>query len=99
MIVTKKPRPLTHIDRVLAYGDRMDRSLGQAHAAARRRTHFRFGALDVVIVEETNQPTKVYLENEGSDALVETTAADLAEAANAVLKLLANPPPMKRSPR
>jgi hypothetical protein len=89
----KKPRPITDVDRLLAYGDRI-----AGKPPARRRTHFRFGKLEVIVIEEASEPTTVYLANRDG-AIVEATAAELAEAANAVLKLLANPPPMKRTSR
>ena len=90
----KKPRPITDVDRLLAYGDRI-----AGKPPARRRTHFRFGKLEVIVIEEASEPTTVYLANRDEAVIVEATAAELAEAANAVLKLLANPPPMKRTSR
>lgn len=38
----------------------------------------------------------VYLENEGDGAIIQATATELGEAAAAVQKLLANPPPVRR---
>jgi len=95
---TMKSRPLTAVDRLLAYGDQLGRALGDT-LKARRRTHRRFGKLDVVIVEQTGEPTKVYLTN-GTDAtVVEATASELTQAAAAIQELMANPPPVKRRSR
>jgi hypothetical protein len=91
----RKTRPLTAVDKLLAYGDSIDRALGET-SKARRRTHRRFGKLDVVLVEQTDEPTVVYLTNGGDADIVEATAGELAEAAAAVKELLTNPPPVKR---
>ena len=89
-----KTRPITAVDRMLAYADKVDGT-----AEPRRRTHRRFGQLDVVVVERDGAPTVVYLTN-GSDAtIVEASAGELAEAADAVRTLMANPPPLKRRTR
>jgi|GEM_PF-2140995 len=89
-------RPITAVDRMLAFGDRLT---GNRHRpAARRRTHFRFGALEVIVVEQAAEPTEVYLTN-GNAVIVETLATDLIQATDAVQKLLANPPPVKRRSR
>lgn len=86
-------RPITEVDRMLAHGDRI-----AGKPSARRRTHLRFGKLEIVLVEETAEPTLVYLTN-GEDVIVEATAGEMIRAASAVQELLANPPPMKRNPR
>ena len=87
-------RRIDEIDRMLAYEDGIKRVIGET-VKARRRTVLRFGQLEVVVVEETGEQTKVYLSNdEGS--ITEATAAELASAAAAVRELLANPPPIKR---
>ena len=94
----KPPRLITGVDRMLAWSDRADRALGEP-AKSRRRTHLRFGKLDLIVVEVTGEPTVVYLTN-GSDAtIVEASAGELAEAADAVRTLMANPPPLKRRTR
>lgn len=89
-----KSRPITDIDRMLAAGDRIDRAIGKPPTKDRRRTHLRFGKLVLVVVEQTGEPTIVYLTN-GEGVIVEATTSELAEAANAVQKILENPPPTK----
>jgi hypothetical protein len=83
--VIVKSRPITDIDRMLAAGDRIDRAIGKPPTKDRRRTHLRFGKLVLVVVEQTGEPT----------IIVEATTSELAEAANAVQKILENPPPTK----
>jgi hypothetical protein len=93
------PRPLTEIDRMLAFGDALDAAGGET-PKARRRTHRRFGHLDVIVIEVTGEATKVYLSNtEDGSAIVEATALELAQTAAAVAELLANPPPTKKKSR
>ena len=92
-----KPRPITAVDRMLAWSDEADRAIGDA-PKVRRRTHRRFGKLDLVVVEKMNEPTIVYLTN-GEGVIVEAKAAELLKAADAVRELLANPPPVKRRSR
>lgn len=93
---SKSPRPLTAVDRALAYGDKLSLAIGET-VKARRRTHYRFGRLDVVVVETTDEPTKVYLtRDEPNPDIVEVTAGELAQAAAAVGELLGSPPPIKR---
>ena len=82
---------------MLAYRDRLNRSTGEPQDT-RRRTHFRFGQLEVVVVERAAEPTTVYLTN-GEAVIVEALATELIQAADAVQKLLANPPPVKRRSR
>lgn len=91
----KKPRPITAVDRMLAWVDRVDPSTRveaarAGHPYARRRTHRRFGQLDLVVVEQTDVPTVVYLSND-EGVIVETTATDMLEAADAVRDLLTRP--------
>lgn len=87
-----KLRPITGADRALAHGDRLTRAIGDT-VKPRRRTHFKFGKLEVVVVETSGEPTTVYLTNgEQSADLVEATAAELAQAAAAVQQILSNPP-------
>ena len=92
---SKQPRPITPVDRMLAWSDDAERAIGD-EPKARRRTHRRFGKLDVVIIERTGEPTIVYLTNDEGSEIIEAKAADLLEAADAVRDLLANPPPIKR---
>jgi len=95
----KKPRRITDVDRMLSFDDSLKRAIGET-VKARRRTVRRFGRLEIVIVEETDEPTKVYLTNGADDgAVVEATSMELAQAANAVHELLTNPPPIKRRGR
>lgn len=94
-ILASRPRTITTADRALAYADRLDRALDNP-PKDRRRTHFRFGKLDVVVVEQAGEPTTVYLEEADSDVVVEATAAELAQAAAAVVDLLTNPPPTRK---
>lgn len=88
----KSPRPITAVDRMLAYADRVDGT-----AEPRRRTHRRFGQLDVVVVERDGAPTVVYLTND-EGVIVEATAAELLQAASAV-RLILETPPAKRKKR
>ncbi len=88
----KSPRPITAVDRMLAYADRVDGT-----AEPRRRTHRRFGQLDVVVVERDGAPTVVYLTND-EGVIVEATAAELLQAASAV-RLVLETPPAKRNKR
>ena len=93
---SKPPRPITDVDRVLAYDDKLALAIGDT-VKARRRTHRRCGRIDVIIVETTDEPTKVYLsEGEQDSVIVEVTADELTQAAASVRELLANPPPIKR---
>lgn len=94
-MIDRIKRPITGTDRMLAYGDRIARAFGMV-SKSRRRTHWRFGRLNVILVEEAGEPTMVYLENEGDGAIIQATATELGEAAAAVQKLLANPPPVRR---
>ena len=55
-----KLRPITGADRALAHGDRLTRAIGDT-VKPRRRTHFKFGKLEVVVVETSGEPTTVYL--------------------------------------
>lgn len=87
-----KPRPITPVDRMLSWSDQ---ATGDS-PKARRRTHRRFGKLDLVIVERTDEPTTVYLTNE-EGVIVESTAAELLQAAAAVRLLLESRPPVKRN--
>jgi hypothetical protein len=92
-------RRINEVDRMLSHEDGLKRVLGET-VKARRRTVRRFGKLEVVIVEETGEPTKVYLTNGAEEgAVVEATANELIEASGTVLKLLADPPPIKRRAR
>ena len=94
-----KPRPITAVDRVLAYGDKIAVAIGEA-VKARRRTHRRCGQLDVIVVETAGEPTKVYLTHGEADSdILELTAVELAETAAVVRDLLEKPPPIKRSQR
>lgn len=93
----KKARPITSVDRMLAWSDGFEDAIGEPRRA-RRRTHRRFGKLDVVVVETTGEPTVVYLTNE-EDVIVEARPKELLDAADAVRDLLANPPPIKRKAR
>jgi hypothetical protein len=82
---------------MLAHGDRI-RHAGAEPIKARRRTALKFGQLTVVVVEQIDEPTEVFLSNgEHDPAIVEATAAELSEAAKAVSKILAAPPPRRRS--
>jgi hypothetical protein len=96
----KPPRHINPVDRLLAHEDGIKRAIGETKKA-RRRTVRRFGRLEIVIVEESGEPTKVYLTNDAdiSGSVVEATAGELALAATAVRELLADPPPIKRRPR
>jgi hypothetical protein len=87
-------RPITAADRMLAHG----RAIGLSRSP-RRRTHFRFGVLDVVVVEAPGEPTAVYLGNEKDGTVVQATTDELSKAAAAVQQILANPPPARRKPR
>jgi hypothetical protein len=60
---------MTDIYRMLANPKRAARLA----PSVRRRMHFRFGQLDVVIVERDAQPTAIYLENEDGGSIVEAT--------------------------
>ena len=84
-----KPRPITAVDRMLAWADKAD------PPKARRRTHYRFGKLDLVVIERTDEPTTVYLTND-EGVIVESTVAELLQAAAAVRLLLESRPPVKR---
>lgn len=88
-------RPITPVDRMLAWSDRVERAIGD-EPKVRRRTHRRFGKLDVVVIERTGEPTVVYLTNE-EDVIVEAKAKELVDAARFVEELLRNPPPARRS--
>jgi hypothetical protein len=89
-------RPITDVDRMLAHDDKITRAIGET-VKARRRTHLRFGQLTVVVVEQTDEPTQLYLTNGAEDAqIVEATSTELTDAATAVRKLLSRPPPIKR---
>lgn len=92
--MSNKTRPITPVDRMLAWSDDMERTMGDV-PKARRRTHRKFGKLDVVVVERTGEPTIVYLTNE-EDVIVEAKVKELFDAADAVRELLANPPPVRR---
>ena len=92
-------RRITDVDRMLAHEDGIKRVLGETEKA-RRRTVRKFGRLEVVIVEETGEVTKVYLTNGAEEgAVVEATASELAQAASAVRETLSNLPPIKRRAR
>lgn len=92
----KPPRPITAVDRVLAYGDKLAAALGDT-VRARRRTHRRCGRLHVVVVETAGEPTAVYLTRGEADSdIVEATATELAEAAAVVREIVSEPPPIKR---
>ncbi len=95
-------RRITDVDRMLLFEDRLT---GETKKS-RRRTVRRFGQLEVVVVEETDKPTKLYLCNfdresrlMGRCEIVEVTMNELEQAAAAVRELLANPPPIKRRAR
>jgi len=93
-----KPRRITSVDRLLAYEDDFKRVMGETKQA-RRRTVRQFGKLGVIIVEETGEPTKLYLYGTDDDSvIVETTASELERATSGVREVLANPPPIKRTP-
>jgi len=92
----KPPRPLTPVDRLLAWADRSDQAAGIINKA-RRRTHRRCGKLDVVVVEQTGESTVVYL-SEGDDTILSASAADLVEAAAFVREAIGRPPPVRRRP-
>ena len=87
-------RPITPVDRMLAWSDDAERATGD-EPKARRRTHRRFDKLDLVVVEQEGEPTVIYLTNE-EGVIVEATVADLFDASDAVRELLTNPPPVKR---
>ena len=87
-------RRINTVDRMLSHEDGMKRVIGET-VKAHRRTVLRFGQLEVVVVEEPGEQTKVYLSND-DDSITEATAAELASAAAAVRVLLANPLPIKR---
>lgn len=87
-----KTRPITAVDRMLAYADKVDGT-----AEPRRRTHRRFGQLDVVVVERDGAPTVVYLTND-EGVIVEATAAELLQAASAVRLVLETPPAKRKKP-
>jgi len=92
----KPPRPITAVDRVLAYGDQIAVAAGDA-VKARRRTHRRCGSLDVIVVETSGEPTTVYLTHgEMDSAIIETTGSELVEAAAFVRELMTKPPPVRR---
>ena len=86
-----KARPITAVDRMLSWSDQVTGDSPKA----RRRTHRRFGKLDLVVVETTGEPTIVYLTND-EGVIVESTAAELLQAAAAVRLLLESRPPVKR---
>ena len=92
-------RRINEVDRMLAHEDGIKRVLGETKKA-RRRTVRKFGRLEVIIVEETDEQTKVYLTNGAEEgAVVEATVTDLAQAVSADHELLAYPPPIKRRAR
>ena len=92
-------RRITDVDRMLAHEDGIKRVLGET-AKARRRTVRKFGRLEVIIVEETGEPTKVYLTNGAEEgAVVEATVSELVQAMAGINDVLANPPPIKRRAR
>jgi hypothetical protein len=93
---SKPPRPITAVDRVLAYGDQLAVAAGDP-VRARRRTHRRCGQLDVIVVETAGESTTVYLTHAAMDsAIIEVTVAELDEAAAVVRELMTKPPPVKR---
>ena len=87
--MSSKPRPITAVDRMLAWADKAD------PPKSRRRTHRRFGKLDIVVIERAGEPTVVYLTND-EGVIVEATVAELLQAAAAVRLLLESRPPVKR---
>jgi hypothetical protein len=89
-----KTRPITAVDRMLSWADQ---TTGDS-PKARRRTHYRFGKLDLVVIERTDEPTVVYLTND-EGVIVEAEAWELLQAADALREMLANPLPVKRRPR
>lgn len=94
------PRRINDVDRMLAFEDNLKQVTGET-VKARRRTVRQFGQLQVIIVEETGEHTKVYLSNGDAQVIeaTEATASELAQAAEAVRKALAKPPPIKRRTR
>lgn len=88
----KSPRPITAVDRMLAWADRADPGRVRAH---RRRTHRRFGKLDLVVFEHAGEATTVYLSND-EGVIIEATVEELLQAADAVRDLLEKPPPVRR---
>ena len=90
-----KVRPITEVDRMLGYQDRLDRATGE-RVKARRRTRRKFGQLEVVVVETANEPTRLFLSNGSFADIVEATPAELEKVAAAVRVILADPPPIRR---
>lgn len=78
-----KVRPLTAVDRMLAW-------VGGAYfeSEPKRRTHERFGQLDVVVVEQGGESTVVYLTND-EGVIVEARAWELLEAADFLQAVMA----------
>jgi hypothetical protein len=90
VVVLMKTRPITAIDRMLAWSDSADRATGGV-PVVRRRTHRRIGQLDLVVVEQDGSHTIAYLSND-EGVIVEASATALLEAADVVRDLLAKPP-------
>lgn len=93
----KKVRPITPVDRMLAWSDSADRASGEK-PKARRRTHRRFGQLDVVVIYRSGEPTIVYLTND-EGVIVEAKASELIAAADAVREAMTHPSPSRRKSR
>ena len=76
-------RPYTAVDRMLAW-------VADAYLTEEpeRRHHQRFGQVDVVVVERSGEPTKVFLAN-AEGVIVEATAGELLDAADFVRVLMA----------
>lgn len=90
-------RKINDVDRMLSFEDVVKRSTGKT-SKARRRTVRKFGQLEVVVVEETDEPTQVFLAN-GDAVIVRATVGELEQAAASVREILSNPPPIKRRSR
>lgn len=97
--MSDKVRPITPVDRMLAFGDKLHREVAES-LKGRRRTTITAGQLTAVVVELAGEPTTVFLTNGPEDAaIVEATATELSEVAAGVRKLLSDPPPRRRRPR
>jgi len=91
-------RRITDVDRMLRWSDDMDRALDRPKRA-RRRHHRRIDDFDVIVVEETGQPTMVYLAEPDSSAGFELNVEQLRRVSQFVEEILKQPPPIKRRSR
>lgn len=91
----KAARPITPVDRMLAWSDGVERAIGD-EPKGRRRTHRRFGKLDLVVIERSGEPTVVYLSND-EGVIVEARPSELFDAAETVREVLAKLPPGRGS--